>query len=51
LKAPLTSILLVAVVAGGDANLDGLIVVASVTALIASRELQTLMTQRRSKAV
>ncbi|NPV62943.1 MAG: chloride channel protein [Methanotrichaceae archaeon] len=46
LKAPLTSILLVALVAGGNANLDGLIVVASATALIAGQGLQALTARK-----
>ncbi len=49
LKAPLTSILLVTVVAGGNATLDGLIVVASVTAMIIGREFQALMARRSQK--
>lgn len=50
LKAPLTSILLVTVVAGGNATLDGLIVVASVTALIVGQGFQELMARRSPKA-
>jgi H+/Cl- antiporter ClcA len=50
LKAPLTSILLVAIVAGGEASLDGLIVVASVTAIIVGQAFQALMIRRGSKA-
>jgi len=50
LKAPLTSILLVSVVANGDANLNGLIVVASATAMIVGQAFQTLLAQRGPKA-
>lgn len=50
LKAPLTSILLVTVVAGGNATLDGLIVVASVTAVIVGQGFQELMARRNPKA-
>jgi H+/Cl- antiporter ClcA len=49
LKAPLTSILLVTVVAGGNATLDGLIVVASVTAVIMGQGFQALMARRSPK--
>jgi H+/Cl- antiporter ClcA len=49
LKAPLTSILLVTVVAGGEASLDGLIVVASVTAVIMGQGIQALMARRGKK--
>jgi H+/Cl- antiporter ClcA len=49
LKAPLTSILLVTVVANGNATLDGLIVVASVTAVIMGQGFQALMAQRGPK--
>lgn len=49
LKAPLTSILLVTVVANGDASLDGLIVVASVTAVIVGQGFQALMARRGPK--
>jgi H+/Cl- antiporter ClcA len=49
LKAPLTSILLVTVVAGGNATLDGLIVVASVTAMIMGRGFQALIARRDQK--
>jgi H+/Cl- antiporter ClcA len=49
LKAPLTSILLVTVVAGGNATLDGLIVVASVTAVIVGQGFQALMARRSPK--
>ncbi len=49
LKAPLTSILLVTVVAGGNATLDGLIVVASVTAMIMGRGFQALMARSSQK--
>jgi H+/Cl- antiporter ClcA len=50
LKAPLTSILLVTVIASGNANLDGLIVVACVTALIVGQGLQALMAQHAPKS-
>jgi H+/Cl- antiporter ClcA len=50
LKAPLTSILLVSVVANGNANLNGLIVVASATAVIVGQAFQKLMARRNSKA-
>jgi H+/Cl- antiporter ClcA len=49
LKAPLTSILLVSVVANGNANLNGLIVVACATAVIVGQAFQTLMARRNSK--
>jgi H+/Cl- antiporter ClcA len=49
LKAPLTSILLVTVVAGANASLDGLIVVASVTAVIVGQGFQALMARRGTK--
>jgi len=50
LKAPLTSILLVTVIASGNANLDGLIVVACVTALIVGQGLQALMARHAPKS-
>ena len=50
LKAPLTSILLVSVVANGDSNLNALIVVASVAAMVVGQAFQKLKDQRGPKA-
>lgn len=48
LKAPLTSVLLVTVMTGADANLMGLIVVAAVTAMILGMGFQTLAARRNT---
>ena len=50
LKAPLTSILLVSVVANGDSNLNALIVVGSVAAMVVGQASQKLKDQRGPKA-
>ena len=48
LKAPLTSVLLITVIAGADANLMGLIVVAAVAAMILGMGFQSLQARRNA---
>ena len=48
LKAPLTSVLLITVITGADANLMGLIVVAAVAAMILGMGFQSLQARRNA---